>query len=165
MRKLYWYLTAYAKKHGLVFTSSIFIAIALFSLLLPTVLTSLEKSQRRYIGIVGEYTLNSLPRQVSQQLSAGLTAVAADGSVVPLLAERWTVENDGKTYRFVLKQNLFWNDGKKFTVADLNYSFKDVTVKRNGDYVISFILEKPLPIFPTYLTTPVIKSELVGVAG
>lgn len=157
MRKLYWYLTAFAKKHGIVLTISVVGAIAFFSLLLPTVITNLEKSQRQYVGIVGEYTLDTLPRQITSQLSAGLTSVSEDGSVTPLLAERWTVENEGRTYRFVLKQNLFWSDGKPVVPDDLSYQFREVeTIITPNDIV--FKLPDSYAPFPTLVSQPVLRT-------
>ncbi len=157
MRKLYWYLTAFAKKHGVVLTLSLLGAVVVFSLLLPTVLTNLEKSNRRYIGIVGEFTLDTLPRQITDQLSAGLTTVEPDGSVTPLLAERWTVENEGKTYRFVLKQDLFWNDGKPVVPDDLKYQFREVeTIITPNDIV--FKLPDSYAPFPTLVSEPILRS-------
>ncbi|MBP9819441.1 hypothetical protein KBC79_01750 [Candidatus Woesebacteria bacterium] len=160
MRKLYWYLSAYAKKHGIVFLLSVLGAVAIFSALLPTLITNLEKQNRSYIGIVGEYTLDNLPRQVTDQLSAGLTQIQADGSVAPLLAERWTIENEGKTYRFVLKQNLFWQDGEPLKPEDIQYQFNDVeTIITPNDIV--FKLPDAYAPFPTIVAEPILKNSLV----
>ncbi len=157
MRKFYWYLTAYIKKHGLVFTLSLVSAIVLFSLFLPAFVSNLEKGQRKYIGIVGEYTLDTLPSVITNRLSVGLTTIEPDGSTVPALAERWTVENDGKTYRFVLKQNLFWNDGKPLEPSDLQYAFKDVeTILTPNDIV--FKLPDAYAPFPTLVSQPVFRT-------
>ena len=71
MRKLYWYLTAYIKKHGLVVIGSVLLAMLVFSFTIPTLVTRLEKRSQQHIGIVGEYTLTNLPPLISSQLSAG----------------------------------------------------------------------------------------------
>ncbi|MFN8485223.1 MAG: ABC transporter substrate-binding protein [Anaerolineae bacterium] len=46
----------------------------------------------------------------------------ADG-VQPLLAESWTMENDGKAFVFKLRQNVKWHDGTPFTADDVVFSF------------------------------------------
>ena len=48
---------------------------------------------------------------------------------------------------------------------DIHYDFKDVETKVLDANTIYFTLKKSLPIFPTYLTRPVIKYPLLGVVG
>ena len=48
---------------------------------------------------------------VHYNILEGLTKIEADGSVSPLLAERWTVADDAKTYTFTLR------DGSSFRTA------------------------------------------------
>ncbi len=156
MRKFYWYLTAYLKKHGLVFFVSVLFAILIFSFIVPQIAQSIERGNRTYIGIVGEYGLDNLPPRIKSKLSAGLTHVEIDGTVTPLLAERWSVEQDGKTYRFVLKNNIFWSDGSTLKPEDINYNFKDVeTIITPNDIV--FKLPDPYAPFPVVVSEPLLK--------
>ena len=74
---------------------------------------------------MGSYNLESLPLSLTRLISTGLTTVEPDGTVSPSLAQRWIVENNGKTYRFVLKKNIIWQDGQKFSPKDINYNFRD----------------------------------------
>lgn len=158
MRKFYWYLTAYVRKHGWVVFISVVGAIALFSFLVPLMVTNLEKRTRSYIGIVGEYTVDSLPAQITNQLSVGLTKVEADGSVSPLLAERWTVEHEGLTYRFILKDDVYWQDGKKLEPEDINYQLKDVEKVVTPNDIV-FKLPGPFAPFPTIVAQPLIRTQ------
>lgn len=158
MRKLYWYVTAYIKKHGIVFFISVLGAIIGFSFLIPTIATNLEKRERRYVGLVGEFTLVSLPDMVLKQVSAGLTETLEDGSVAPLLAERWNVEHEGKTYRFVLKKDIFWQDGKQLMPEDIQYRLNDVeTIITPNDIV--FKLPDAYAPFPTVVSQPLLRQE------
>jgi peptide/nickel transport system substrate-binding protein len=158
MRKLYWYLTAYAKKHGLIFLVSVLGAVVLFSLILPTAFANLEKRQRYYIGIVGDYSLTDLPKPVKQQLSAGLTKVEADGSMIPLLAERWAIEQEGTTYRFLLKDDLYWQDGKRITPSDIHYRLQDVeSISTPNDLV--FKLPAAYAPFPMVVSEPIFRPD------
>jgi peptide/nickel transport system substrate-binding protein len=54
-----------------------------------------------------------------------LVALDWDGrSVIPYLAKSWTISEDGKTYTFKLRDDVQFCSGKKFTSADVVYSFK-----------------------------------------
>lgn len=157
MRKFYWYVTAYAKKHGIVFLSSIAVAILVFSFVIPSIVSSLENTKRTYIGLIGNYTLENLPLEVTGQISSGLTSVSTDGSTLPLLAERWTVEQDGTAYRFLLKDTIFWQDGKKLETKDVRYAFNDVeTIITPNDII--FKLAEPFAPFPTAVSLPLLRQ-------
>jgi peptide/nickel transport system substrate-binding protein len=47
-----------------------------------------------------------------------------DGQYVPLLAERWEIAPDGRTYTFFLQQNVTWHDGTPFTADDVVFSME-----------------------------------------
>lgn len=156
MRKFYWYLTAYARKHGLLVISSLAIGLAFFWFFIPTLANNIEIRGRHYVGIIGEYTLNDLPDIIKQQLSVGLTQIEEDGSASPALAERWTVEQDGATYRFLLKEDLVWQDGEPLNPDDINYGFPDVeTIITPNDIV--FKLPGPFAPFPVSVAEPIFK--------
>ena len=54
-----------------------------------------------------------------------LVALDWDGRTpIPYLAKSWTVSPDGKTYTFKLRDDVTFCSGKKFTAADVVYSFK-----------------------------------------
>jgi ABC-type transport system substrate-binding protein len=44
-------------------------------------------------------------------------------TAVPLLAKSWTISPDGKLYTFKLRDDVQFCSGKKFTAADVVYSF------------------------------------------
>lgn len=156
MRKWYWYTTAYIRKHGLVVVASLVGAILIFSATMQTLVSTLEKSSRRYVGLIGEYTLTTLPPEITERISAGLTRVEPDGSVKPLLADRWTVEQDGTTYRFLLKEGIIWQDGKPLTTEDLRYPLSDVeTIITPNDIV--FKLPEVFSPFPITVAEPVVR--------
>ena len=52
-----------------------------------------------------------------------LVSVDARGQVHPLAAKSWTVSPDGRTYRFVLRDDLVFHSGRKATATDVKYSF------------------------------------------
>jgi len=54
-----------------------------------------------------------------------LVALDWDGrTVIPYLAKSWTISEDGKTYTFKLRDDVTFCSGKKFTSADVVYSFR-----------------------------------------
>ncbi|MDA1079403.1 MAG: ABC transporter substrate-binding protein [bacterium] len=158
MRKAYWYFTAYIRKHGLMVIASLAVAIGFFSFVVPIIATRLEKRERFYIGIIGQYSIFSLPEIITDQLSVGLTAVTEDGDVVPVLAQRWAVEQGGKTYRFVLKENLVWSDGNKVLPEEMQFSLKDTTVATTAHDLI-FQLPAEFSPFPSLVAKPLLKMS------
>jgi len=52
----------------------------------------------------------------------GLVAAREDGSVGPMLADRWTVSPDGRTYRFHLREGIRFHNGAPLTAADVVWS-------------------------------------------
>jgi peptide/nickel transport system substrate-binding protein len=52
----------------------------------------------------------------------GLTRFAADGSVIPGLAESWEISEDGTTYTFHLREGVSFHDGAAMTAEDVVFS-------------------------------------------
>lgn len=52
----------------------------------------------------------------------GLTRFAADGSIVPGLAESWEISDDGMTYTFTLHQDVTFHDGTTMDASDVKFS-------------------------------------------
>lgn len=156
MRKFYWYTSTFFRKHGVVVLTSVIGAILLFSVFLPFVVQKINLKPRQYIGLVGSYTLDDLPKEVEEKIGTGLTKLNTDGSAMGSLAERWIIEDDGKTYRFLLRQNVLWQDGKPVTPEDLTYNFKDTQIITNQNEII-FKLQDPFSPFPTVVSQPVFR--------
>jgi len=54
----------------------------------------------------------------------GLTRINSQGQVRPALAERWVIEDNGMTYRFILRQGVTFHDGATFESSDVQFSFE-----------------------------------------
>ncbi|MDZ7812281.1 MAG: ABC transporter substrate-binding protein [Ideonella sp.] len=54
----------------------------------------------------------------------GLTKINVDGQISPLLAERWSMEPDGRSYTFSLRKGVKFHDGEAFDAADVKFSFE-----------------------------------------
>ena len=57
-----------------------------------------------------------------------LVTIDDDGLPEPLLAENWTIADDGRTWTFALRENLYFSDGTPLTAAD---------VAASGNYILN----------------------------
>jgi len=163
----FWYLTSFVKKNFKLFIISLFsglIFITSLNSIAPAIQTTFF-NQKRVIGIVGQYRLDQLPHKIKSKISNGLVYVNEKGKISPVLINSWEELNQGKEFRLHLKKDLYWNNGQPFTAKDINYRFKDVQTKVIDNYTIIFYLKQKLAIFPNYLSQPIIKPPLNGVAG
>ncbi|CCN73009.1 ABC transporter substrate-binding protein [Vibrio nigripulchritudo] len=62
----------------------------------------------------------------------GLTTVNTSGDIAPLLAERWEVSEDGKTYLFHLKKGATFHDGSSVQAKDVVYSIQRLLTLNEG---------------------------------
>ncbi|MDL1897594.1 hypothetical protein FBQ82_15120, partial [Anaerolineae bacterium CFX7] len=53
------------------------------------------------------------------EIFSGLVGFNKDLKIVPDLAEKWDVSNDGKTYTFTLRQDAKFHDGRPVTAQDV----------------------------------------------
>ncbi len=167
VRYAYWLFLAFVKKNAqsivLSFLVSLLGIIALVSFS-PYIL-KLMTSKTITTGITGTYSIDTLPNEVLSKFSNGLLHVNDNGELIPLLVDSWEQLDGGREYRFHIKKDLTWNNGTPFTAKDIQYSFKDIETIAENEYLLTFKLAKPLPTFPNFLTKPVLKYPLVGVAG
>ncbi len=56
-------------------------------------------------------------QNILMDLYEGLVTFAADGAIVPGIAERWEVSADGLTWTFHLREDLRWSNGEVLTAA------------------------------------------------
>ncbi|MCL4419247.1 ABC transporter substrate-binding protein [Patescibacteria group bacterium] len=133
-----------------------------FFFLLKFLLPTLTEFQTSRIGLTGRYTLSNLPTLILNMVSDGLTKLDANGIVEPSLAASWETPDKGKTWIFTLKDNKYWQDGKKVTSSGINYQFSDLTIERPDEKTITFKLQNPYSAFPSVVSRPTFKSGLLG---
>jgi peptide/nickel transport system substrate-binding protein len=121
--------------------------------------------KKEIIGLLQTADIRKLPLEITSKISNGLFYLNEKGELIPILVSHWEKSKDGLIYRFYLKKNIYWSDGKPFTSKDITYEFKDIEKKIIDDYTIDFILKKRLDIFPLYLTQPLIRYPLIGIGG
>src|SRR3989338_220565 len=166
-RYYYWVSLEFIKKHLRIFLLSFLLSFIIIVSLISfsPYIQTLFLTKKDVIGVIGEFDYNSLPDEVIGKISNALLFINEKGEFIPTIASTWEIADDGKEYRFHIRDGLIWSDGKKFDAKDIPYQFKDIETKVIDDKTIYFKLKKPLPIFPTYLKKPIIRYTLIGVAG
>jgi peptide/nickel transport system substrate-binding protein len=164
MRNLRYYfrlIGAILSQFKILILISIFIGIAFF-FILRYILPLVSATKVIRIGTTGAYGVDNLPDSIVSMISSGLTKIDKDGSPMPDLAQSWESPDNGKTWIFTLKDNLYWQDGKRITSRDISYPFSDVTTSFPDNRTISFKLQNPYSAFPTVVSRPIFKTGLLG---
>lgn len=162
IRGFSWTVKAFLKRYGKISAFSLIIGLAGF-FLISKVSPYLPKPKRHErIGLVGKYTPDQLPQEILALLGQGLTSVAKNGSAIQGLASRWEISEDGLTYTFFLKENIFWQDGEKIKADQIVYDFKDVTCQVIDEKTLRFRLKEPFSPFLIALSKPAFKKHLLG---
>jgi peptide/nickel transport system substrate-binding protein len=109
---------------------------------------------------------------------SGLVRNGPNGTLVPDLAARWTIGEDGREWTFELRPDAHWHDGEPVTAEDVAFtirtlqdpeyvgpsasSWAGVTVKATGQHTVTFTLETPVGGFLQALTQPIAPAHLLG---
>jgi len=78
-------------------------------------------------------------KDITALVYSGLMRAMPDGSLIPDLAERFEVSDDGTTYTFTLRPNLTFHDGTPLTSADVLFTIQraqnpDIKSYRRADW-------------------------------
>ncbi len=167
LRYYYWLLVEFVKKNLRIILLSFFLSFILIISIISfsPYIQTIFLTRKDVIGLIGEFDLNNIPEEVTTKISNGLLFIDEKGQWTPAIASTWEALKAGKEYRFHIRDGLIWSDGKEFNTADITYQFKDVETNIIDSKTIHFKLQKPLPIFPTFLKKPIIRYPLVGIAG
>lgn len=128
--------------------------------------------------ILGHY--NPIDQDLEALIFSGLTATDAQGAIVPDLAERWEVSDDGLRYTFHLRQDVRWHDGAPFTATDVRFTiqaiqdpnyqgppelsalWRSVLVEVPDEHTVVFVLPEPFGPFLEYTTQRLIPSHILA---
>ena len=130
---------------------------------------------------------------VMAHIVEGLVAFRDDTSIGPMLAESWTVSNDGKTYTFRLRHGVQFHNGAVMTADDVVWSLKRwldpatqwrclsefgangiaqiVKIETSDAQTVAITLDRPTALFLPTLARPdcgqtaIIHRESVGPDG
>ena len=94
--------------------------------------------------------------RLGMQLFDRLVVAGPERTILPSLAERWEISDDGLTYVFHLRAGLEWSDGHPLTAGDLVYAILRVLdPDRPGISVaIYFVLEGGREFYHRQITDP-----------
>jgi peptide/nickel transport system substrate-binding protein len=117
-------------------------------------------------------------RDLVALLFSGLVRNGPGGTILPDLAERWSVDQSGKTWTVDLRADARWHDGEPVTADDVLYtirtlqdpaytgpsstSWNEVAVTASGPRRVVFTLQTPLGGFLQALTQPLAPAHLLG---
>ena len=74
-------------------------------------------------------TTSGATHPVTDQIFNGLVGLDEQLQPVPELASSWSIEDEGRTYRFALRDDVRWHDGVPFTSADVKFTFDQALLK------------------------------------
>jgi len=120
--------------------------------------------------------ISDADRDLSQLTHAGLMGLSNSETLEPVLAESYSISEDGKTYTFVLRKNAKFSDGTPVTSADVVFtvekaqdpalkspqyaSWSGVSVSATDQYTVRFTLQKPYMPFLGLTTLGILPSRL-----
>jgi ABC-type transport system substrate-binding protein len=130
---------------------------------------------------------NDNDRSVSGLIFSGLVRFNEKNEVIPDVADRWEVSSDQKSYKFILKDSVFFQDSEKLTSGDIVYTigrikelenksplydaWKDVSVSAPDETTVVFDLPKPygpflfncnFGILPDHISPEEISKKPIG---
>jgi len=147
------------------FKNILFISVAvgiLFFIVLRLVSPTFLNRSTSKIGVTGRYRTDNLPDFIINKVGDGLTKLNENGVVEPSLASSWETQEKGKTWYFHLRDDVYWQDGKKVTSDTIRYDFSDVDVEIPDEKTIIFKLHNEFSPFPTVVSKPTFKKGLLG---
>jgi peptide/nickel transport system substrate-binding protein len=157
IRHLYWFTATFIKKHYKIILAAAIISALLFKTAYRLVSLIPQPKPKLYIGRIGLYTLATLPKDIQNLTSNGLTVIDETGTAQPALAKDWRIINDGKTYVFTIADDQHWHNGELLTNHDINYNFNDVDMQYPDDNTVVFNLKESFSPFPVIVSQPIFK--------
>lgn len=134
-------------------------------------------------GVVGKprfinpvYANSDTDRDLVQLIFSGLMKYDENLQIVPDLVESYEIDEDGKVYKFFLKENVLWQDEAPLTADDVVFTiqtiqdpdFKSplrpnwvgVEVEKISDLGIKFRLQKPYNSFLENCTVKILPKHI-----
>ncbi len=106
---------------------------------------------------------------------AGLMGLSGNGTLVPVLAQSYTVSPDGKTYTFTLRPNAQFSNGTPVTAADIVYTVQKaqdpalkspvyadwagIDVTAIDSHTVRFVLPRPYAPFLELTTLGILPAQ------
>jgi len=112
------------------------------------------------IGLEGLYTINTLPTDVTNKISYGLTINSENNKfeISPLI-KSLEIRQDNTQYIFELNSNLRWHKGKQFIADDINYKIPGLTITSPDSKHLTIQTDKAFAPILSSLSFPLIKKN------
>lgn len=120
--------------------------------------------------------INDTDKDIAALVYSGLMKYDESGNVVPDLAERYEISQDGKEYTFFLRDDAQWHDGEKVTADDALFTFsailnpdygspqraslQGIKVEKIDDRAIKLILPQPYSQFLERMTLGIVSRRV-----
>lgn len=120
--------------------------------------------------------ISDADRDLSVLTYAGLMGLSGDGKLVPVLAEKYDVSQDGKIYTFTIRKDAVFSDGKPVTADDVIFTIQKaqdpslkspeyadwsgVTATKDDAHTVRFTLVKPYAPFLGLTTLGILPAHL-----
>ena len=120
--------------------------------------------------------ISDADRDLSTLTYAGLMGLSGDGTLEPVLAESYTVSDNGKVYTFILRDDAKFSDGSPVTAADVVFTVRKaqdpalkspefanwsgVAVEAVDQHTARFTLNKSYAPFLSLTTLGILPSRL-----
>jgi peptide/nickel transport system substrate-binding protein len=181
-------LSAFSKREWLFFSGLVIVLVFSTLAILENINQTLMVSVPMHGGDISEgivgtprfinpvLAFSDIDQDLTTLIYSGLMRKSSDGTLIPDLAEKYIMSPDGLTYTFTLKDNLFFQDGKKLTALDVVFTInkvKDsiiksphkanwdgVTVTKIDDKTIEFTLKQPFASFLDNTTLGIMPEHL-----
>ena len=148
-----------------------------FSVQLPIQGGTLTEGVVGHVGYINPIlAVTDSGRDLTELMYSGLLKATPAGTLVPELAESYTISDDGLIYTFVLKNKLFFHDGTPITTDDVIFTVQKVqdsalnspskpnwdgvVAKKIDDRTVSFTLAKPYAPFLQNTTLGIIPKHI-----
>lgn len=121
-------------------------------------------------------SLNDVDADLARLIFSGLMAYEPGNGIVPDIAERVDVSEDGKIYTVTIRNEAKWHDGEPITANDVYFTisaaqnpsynsplatqFSGVSVEATADRVVTFTLTEPREDFLNALTIGLLPAHL-----
>ncbi len=124
-------------------------------------------------------TYNSVDQDIVALIFQGLVRDNGRGDIEPVLAEYWTLSEDGTEYIFTLRKDVYWSDGMQFVSDDVLFTYnliqspmfsgnpswqkfwQSIEIEKIDDYTLRFRLSVPLASFIHYATVGILPHHLL----
>jgi peptide/nickel transport system substrate-binding protein len=136
-------------------------------------------------GIIGSprfinplLSISDADRDLTGLIYSGLLKATPGGSLVPDLAESYTISDDGLTYTFILKDNITFHDGQPLTSDDVVFTvhkaqesvikspkranWEGVSAEKVTDKIVKFTLRQPYAPFLENTTMGILPKHIWG---